>query len=387
MATIYLRKSTFYAQWYRPDGTRVARSTGCQKKREASRIAAHMEAEDNRALGDTNDLSRAYRRLLERANHLAENGKLNAREAESIMAEIRQTANPDYRMPTLAEALRNWLSYQQDKVSQKTFSNFRTSVNTLISAFGPAANDSLDSLTREQIEKTIKKLNDGKRKATTINLHVYPLRATLKRAVQDEIIGKNPSENVPQLRASDSVPRAPFTPAEVRALIDHEKTPDEWKSMIQVAAHTGLRLMDVARLTRSHVDGSRLVIRPQKTSRTGKTLSIPLSPACIGAISLCPPDGYLFPRSAHQSAPVLSMRFRRIMERAGVAHHVTLPGGIDCSRSFHSLRHSFVSWLAEADIHSDVRQKLSGHSSTAIHSLYTHHDESLSRAVAALPEL
>jgi integrase len=59
---------------------------------------------------------------------------------------------------------------------------------------------------------------------------------------------------------------------EVRKLIDHKDTPDTWKGAILIAAHTGLRLGDVIRLNRSHVEGSRLVIRPEKTKRTRKTL-------------------------------------------------------------------------------------------------------------------
>ena len=74
------------------------------------------------------------------------------------------------------------------------------------------------------------------------------------------------------------------------------------------------------------------------------------------------------------------------MKRAGVARKVKLPGGIEASRSFHSLRHSFTSWLAEADVHSDIRRKLTGHKSSGIHDIYTHHDESLARAIEELPD-
>jgi hypothetical protein len=38
-------------------------------------------------------------------------------------------------------------------------------------------------------------------------------------------------------------------------------------------------------------------------------------------------------------------------------------------------------------VHADIRQKLTGHSSSKIHQLYTHHDEALDRAVGTLPAL
>jgi hypothetical protein len=43
--------------------------------------------------------------------------------------------------------------------------------------------------------------------------------------------------------------------------------------------------------------------------------------------------------------------------------------------------------LAEADVHADIRQKLTGHATSKIHQRYTHHDEALDRAVGTLPAL
>ena len=39
---------------------------------------------------------------------------------------------------------------------------------------------------------------------------------------------------------------------------------------------------------------------------------------------------------------------------------------------FHSLRHTFVSELANADVPADVRRQISGHSDGEIHERYTH---------------
>ena len=39
---------------------------------------------------------------------------------------------------------------------------------------------------------------------------------------------------------------------------------------------------------------------------------------------------------------------------------------------FHSLRHTFVSELANADVPADVRRQISGHSDEKIHERYTH---------------
>lgn len=56
--------------------------------------------------------------------------------------------------------------------------------------------------------------------------------------------------------------------------------------------------------------------------------------------------------------------------------------------SFHSMRHSFASALANARISADVRMKLTGHKSLGIHQGYTHMElKGLREAVDALPRL
>ena len=56
--------------------------------------------------------------------------------------------------------------------------------------------------------------------------------------------------------------------------------------------------------------------------------------------------------------------------------------------SFQSLRHSFTSVLAKAAVSLELRQKLTGHSSTQMHQLYTHTElETIREAIEVLPKL
>jgi integrase len=58
------------------------------------------------------------------------------------------------------------------------------------------------------------------------------------------------------------------------------------------------------------------------------------------------------------------------------------------SRSFHSLRHSLTSTLANADVSEEIRRRITGHESAAVHSGYTHHErETLARAVEKMPSV
>jgi integrase len=211
------------------------------------------------------------------------------------------------------------------------------------------------------------------------------LRRALQAALEAGLAKANVAKDVRPLPTEDSTEKAPFTPEEVRRMIDHPKTSEEWQGAILIAAHTGLRMGDVVRLTSEHVDGTRLVIRPTKTKKAKKILTIPLTPPILAWID--GREGAFFPSLAAVKKGTLSTTFTRIMASAGVARDIIEAGDVVKRRSFHSLRHSFASWMAEADIHADVRQKLTGHSSSGIHARYTHHDEALDRAVASLPTL
>jgi integrase len=118
---------------------------------------------------------------------------------------------------------------------------------------------------------------------------------------------------------------------------------------------------------------------------------------------------YLFelPRSDRRKKPVfpklfdkpgagksgLSMSFKRLMERAGIDDGVARKKdgklGRNVSRlSFHSLRHSFNSAMANADVPLEIRQKLTGHASKDMNKHYTHLElETVRRAVESISRL
>jgi site-specific recombinase XerD len=57
-------------------------------------------------------------------------------------------------------------------------------------------------------------------------------------------------------------------------------------------------------------------------------------------------------------------------------------------RYFHSLRHTFVSDLANSGSNPEIRRKLTGHKTASVHDLYTHFEhETFRAAVHAIPGL
>ena len=104
-------------------------------------------------------------------------------------------------------------------------------------------------------------------------------------------------------------------------------------------------------------------------------------------------DAFLFPSLAQRNAGTLSNLFRKIMERARIEHQEVrkriAKGGRSVSAlSFHSLRHSFSSILANAGVTEEMRMALTGYTTRDVHQRYTHHQlEQLQKAVALLPSI
>ncbi len=81
----------------------------------------------------------------------------------------------------------------------------------------------------------------------------------------------------------------------------------------------------------------------------------------------------------------LSESFKRLMAKAGIEKGIARikkgAAGRNVSRlSFHSLRHSFVSNLANAGVPAELRQKLCGHLDDVSHATYTHTEFATIRA-------
>jgi integrase len=396
MATLYQKPNSpnWFAQFFDADGERVSRSTRTAKKREAVRIAAELESKELSKKKGNPALPSAFAAIVETAAREAAAGELTLARAEELVKRLHRLANPSFRVVSLNQHLEVWVRAQEPHVGANTTRVYEDMRRRFVEALGSkVAAAPVGDLTKEQVEKALAKIITfkvrGNKKRTitaaTANMDLRALRRALQSALEEGLTKANVASSVRPLPQSDSTERAPFTPTEVRAMIDHHKTSDEWRGAILLAAHTGLRMGDVVKLTSGHVVGDRLIIRPEKTKRNLKTLSIPLSPAAYSWIG--DREGPLFPSLAKVKKGTLSTTFTRIMRSAGVERDIIEAGDVVKRRSFHSLRHSFTSWLADADVHADVRQKLTGHSSSGIHAKYTHHDEALERAVGALPNL
>ncbi len=388
MATVFKNSNSSYwkARWINTQGKRVSRSTKTESKREAKKIAEQFEAEERANSKESMNLSAAYGKILQRVIREAEAGRLTLLSTEGYIREIHKIANPDYEEVSLESYWSKWIEEQRDHVTTSTFNGYKQDRDVILEALGVSVmKANITTITTEQIQKALKKAHTPKRKASTVNKALSCLRRVMESAVDAGLATKNPAKKARPLKQDDSENRAPFTPEEVLKMIELKDISDEWKGAILLASTSGMRCGDVTKISRDDIRDDSATFMPEKTARTKKIISIPLSKDFLDWLG--DRKGDLFPTLRKQQKSTTSMQFRSIMKRAGVPNRIRGAGGQEYIRSFHSSRHSFTSWLAEAGVSAEIRQSITGHSSSSIHQNYTHFDSARVEAIKKLPSL
>jgi integrase len=239
-------------------------------------------------------------------------------------------------------------------------------------------------------------LSEG-RAPRTVNITIRKvLKRPFQAAVNQGYIPRNPILAIRHLR-DVTVEKGVFTPEQIRKLLD--EADGDFKGLVLAGYYTGARLLDLARLTWGQIDlAERSIAFTQK--KTDAKLKIPIHTELHDYLlsRSVPDDGRkpLFPKLYHlrgSGKTGLSSAFRRLMDRAsidpGIARQKTGKAGRNVSRlSFHSLRHSFTSALANAGVPAEIRQKLTGHADAKAHAVYSHHEfETIRQALDRLSRL
>jgi integrase len=328
----------------------------------------------------------------ERAENHAKNGTLTEQQAKKIIGEIleRATGEP-LRSFKVRDWFAHWLEMKEQVRAGKTMDRYRQVIRDFIASLGGRANLALSHITPNDILAYRNSIRKAGKAARTANLSVKVVSAAFNAAHRQHIIESNPATALESLPVK-SEEKGTFTREQVSKLV--RAADSDWRNAILLGYYTGARLSDVANMRWNAIDWSDKIIR-FTASKTGKPVTLPLHPqlerellknAGIGNAPIFPTLTGRGTGGKHG----LSGRFNSIMEKAGVEGKRTRASGgrTLSSLSFHSLRHSFNSALANAGVSQEIRQKLTGHTSAEMNTIYTHHELApLRAAVETLPSL
>ncbi len=375
MASVHRRPATPYwhAAFRGPDSRLILRSTKQTDRAKALAVALEFE----------------------RAVKLAMRGELVEAQAREVLKGIMARADTGDTIQTvsIADYFRQWLGSKEARKAESTALRYKGVVEPFLESLGPRTKKPLTSLTGRDVDRFLDaRLKAGAAAGTAI-LEVKTIRTALNAARRKGLITTNPAEAV-ELPEADTVERGTFTPAEVKMLVDAAE--DEWKTLILLAYYTGARLSDCCRMAWEDVDLAGGALR-YTSQKTGHKLTVPLHPELQAHLESIAgtdhPSPFIMPHKAGMKTSGrrgLSESFKRIAGRAGLDVQTVKGSGNRkvSKRSFHALRHSFTSALANAGVAPELRMKLTGHKSESVHAGYTHHElETLRAAVGKLPAI
>jgi len=203
----------------------------------------------------------------------------------------------------------------------------------------------------------------------TINVELRALRTAFNVAIRWELVEKNPFKGMRLVPVPERTP-AFLTKDDFQRLLNVIK--ENWlRELVVFAVLTGLRRGEALNLRWKHVDFGRRIIQIESDSnfktKAGKRRIVPMNETVFNLLSqkavrsagtecvFSSQDGAIDPS-------YLTNRFKDYVHQTN----------LDRRLHWHSLRHTFASWLVQDGVSLFEVQKLLGHSSAEMTMIYSH---------------
>lgn len=294
---------------------------------------------------------------------------------------------------SVCDLLTRWLENSRTRIGAKTYQEYESLVSRYIyPRIGSVQITKLRPLHIEAMYCDLmtkgRKNGKGGLSGTSVR-HVHGLLNTvLEWAVRMRIVSHNVMKSViPPNRARPDVEA--LTDDEIVKVLDEAKG-SRWETAIKLALSTGMRRGEIGAITWGSIDleSKTITIRAAlsetkagvtvKTTKTGRTRTVPLAPLAIDALKerrqqyaaerLAAGPGYLDegyiiadPLGRLYAPSALSDAFRKIAKQAGV------------KKRLHDTRHTFATILIGSGVDVRTTADLLGHSTpTVTLSIYSH---------------
>ena len=385
--TLYTRKNSkgrpvWYFRIYLPNGTRRAKSTGCNSKEKAMRYVDEL-------LYDETRLRKVFETDLIVAidsSHSLIQTSIQPKAKDLIT--FKEFASPWWDWETcpyvLARRAAGTDLHPGIKQSYVRSSELWTR-RYLIPYFGRYK---LTDISVDMINTFWQVLKEKHGLAPkTINNIRSVFIIMMKEAVNRGIIGSNPVEKT-FARTVDKKKRRLLTDEECAKLFDAERIQDLWNDRIVyyvyslVAGLTGLRAGELLALTINEVTQNKIIVRKSynesygmSTTKTSEERVVPITSEIYRYLYVAwqshPNDENDFIFSFDGKKPMNEGRaraaFYKAMEKIGISEKERVERGI----TFHSWRHKFTTDCVKSNMHPEKIMALTGHKSAEMLLRYT----------------
>jgi integrase len=363
-------------------------------------IAAFTDPLGRRLKKSTGQTSRAraleVARTFEKASVEARQLRLTEARAREVISELMQSVGGESLTVFTVEGwLDHFVKQKQKSRSFATAKRHEQTKRDFLEFLGAKARLNIAAITSKDIVEFRDHRHSLGLAPATVNIDVAILSSAFNAALRQGHVSVNPCLAVEPLKDKPQR-KGVFTPEQITALLNTAQ--GDWRGLILLGFYSGQRLLDCANVRWRDID----LVSEIKTIRfhvrkTGAEIVTVVHPSLENyLLSLSAPEtdeAFVLPMLAGRTASWLSKQFGELVTAAnidrGVIRERTSHGSRSVSAlSFHSLRHSFSSILANAGISEERRMSLVGHRSRDMHQRYTHHElEALRDAISVLPRI
>lgn len=272
-----------------------------------------------------------------------------------------------------------FLKYSKAFHSTKTYNDYVTTFNNLFKIISPSVQLSqiklrnINSFIQQRMTKTI----HGARR------DVINIKAIFNKAVSEGYLVSNPCLQLKRIKIPEKQPLF-FSKEDFTKLLSVVDEP-EFRDLIVFAVFTGFRQAEIIEMTWSQVDLNTKIVTLDNQShitKSRKTRTIPLNQSLFELLNRKKKQAvceFVFTyRGNKTKQDFLQDRFRKYVAKAE----------LNPKLHFHSLRHTFASWLVQTGVPIFTVSKLLGHADIKTTEIYAHLvQKDLSMAVETLNQL
>ena len=266
---------------------------------------------------------------------------------------------------TISEFIIEFEKTKQNQLNHKTIALYKAVLKKLITMFGDVGLNKI--LIKEAEQYQSNRLQTVS--ATTTNIELRTLKASFNAALRWNYILKNPFKEINLCRVEEVEPTY-FTKEDFYTLLAIIKA--EWlKDIVLFAVLTGMRRAEILNLKWNNVnlEAETILIQSNANFKTkhGKKRIIPINSIALELLKKYylkkSNSDYIFNLKGNQiKCDWVTHYFKKAVKKANLNEKL----------HFHSLRHTFASWLVASGTSIYEVQKLLGHSNIKVTEVYSH---------------
>ena len=293
-------------------------------------------------------------------------GKTLKHEALKVLTEFREHLKKRCPVVLLSEFVTQFQTMQAQSLRQSTIQ--RIYLPSFDAFLGVCGNKALAAYTLRDVETFKRAQLENKCSPTYVNIQFRSLRAAFNLAVKWQLLRENPFSISSTVKQPEKLPSF-LTKGKFNELLAAVREP-VLRDVFRFAALTGMRQGEILNLRWAEADLERKLVTVTSsgrfTTKTGKVRVLPMCDVVFDIVSrrkLTASGEYVFHRNGYPLASsYVTHKFKKYVRQAGLSEDL----------HFHSLRHTFATWLVKDGASIYEVQKLLGHSSVGMTEGYSH---------------